>query len=96
MNTSFLSEREESQARMSAFSVTVKAAREMFSALTNRCFYRGERIILTKHGKTVAAMVGPKDLELLLKMENASLASEARQIRSSLNESDLVPFSPED
>jgi antitoxin (DNA-binding transcriptional repressor) of toxin-antitoxin stability system len=95
-DTGFLAEREESQAHASASPITVKAARAIFASLTSRCFYRGERIILTKHGKTVAAMVGPRDLELLLRMENASLADDARKIRSSLKGSDSVRFDPKD
>jgi len=79
-------------AHRSTSSVTVKTARETFAALVDRSFYRGERFVLTKHGKPHAVIISPQDLELLRQVENTILAREARKVRDSLGEESLVPF----
>ncbi len=38
---------------------------DRISELMNRVSYGGERIVLTRHGKPIAAIVGIKDLERL-------------------------------
>ncbi len=46
------------------------AVRDTFSETVNRVAYRGERIALERHGKTVAALVSADDLELLQALED--------------------------
>jgi len=45
-------------------------ARHDFADVLNRVAYRGERIVLHRRGKDVAAIVTIEDLELLEKLEN--------------------------
>ena len=43
--------------------------REKFAEITGRVQFAGERIAIQKHGKTVAALVPPSDLEALRALE---------------------------
>ncbi len=45
-------------------------AREQFADVINRVTYRGERVVLERRGKVVAALVPVEDLELLEALEN--------------------------
>jgi prevent-host-death family protein len=45
--------------------IPVTQARAELSDLVNRVVYGGERIVLTRHGKAVAAIVSATDLERL-------------------------------
>lgn len=45
-------------------------AREQFADIINRVSYRGERVVLERRGKGVAAIVTVGDLELLEALEN--------------------------
>ena len=49
--------------------VTTVKARESFSEVINRSAYGKERIVLTRRGKEVAAVVPVEDLKLLEKLE---------------------------
>ena len=44
--------------------------REKFAEVTRRVLFAGERIAIQKHGKTVAALVPPADLEVLRMLED--------------------------
>jgi len=50
--------------------LTASAVREEFSETLNRVAYKGERIILERRGKDVAALVPVEDLELLERLED--------------------------
>ena len=50
--------------------VTTVKAREAFSEVVNRSAYGKERIVLTRRGKGVVAMVPMEDLELLEQLED--------------------------
>lgn len=45
-------------------------ARSEFSEIVNDVAYKGERVVLHRHGKDVAAIVPIADLELLVEMED--------------------------
>lgn len=45
--------------------VPVTEARKDLAELVNRVAYQGERVVLTRHGKAMAAIVSAEDLELL-------------------------------
>ena len=45
-------------------------AREQFADIINRVSYRGERIVLERRGKGVAALVPVEDLQLLEALED--------------------------
>ena len=49
--------------------VTTVKARESFSEVVNRSAYGKERIVLTRRGKEIAAVVPVEDLKLLEKLE---------------------------
>jgi prevent-host-death family protein len=49
----------------------VSEARESFSVTVNRVAFGGERVVLTRHGRRVAAVVPIEDLELLEQLEDA-------------------------
>ena len=42
--------------------LTIAGARRHFAGLVNRVAYRGERIVLTRHGRPVAALVPLHDV----------------------------------
>jgi len=49
----------------------ISEARESFSTTINRVAFGGERVVLTRHGRRVAAVVPIDDLELLEALEDA-------------------------
>lgn len=59
--------------------ISTAKARDQFSDIINRARYRGERIILTRRGKPVAAVVPIEDLEVLEKMEDRIDVEEAEK-----------------
>ena len=52
------------------FRIAASEARKGFADLINRAGYAGERVILEKHGREVAAVVPIVDLIMLELMEN--------------------------
>jgi prevent-host-death family protein len=69
--------------------VTSSAARNEFADLVNRAAYGGERVIVHRRKKPVAAVVPLADLELLEKLEDRIDLEDARR---RLNEP-TVPWS---
>ena len=59
--------------------LTASAARQNFSDMVNRAAYRGERIVVHRRKKPVAALVPIEDLELLEKIEDRIDLAEARK-----------------
>ncbi len=62
---------------MAEFSIS--EARDTLADIINRVAYQGERIILRRHGKTVAALVSASDLERLAALENRKARRRARR-----------------
>jgi prevent-host-death family protein len=56
----------------------VTEARESFSTTVNRVAFGGERVVLTRHGRRVAAVVPIEDLDLLVALEDARDLDEVR------------------
>jgi prevent-host-death family protein len=50
--------------------LSVSDARDTLSDIVNRVAYSGERVMLHRHGKAVAALVSAADLELLSALED--------------------------
>ena len=48
----------------------ISEAREQFATIINQVAFGGERVRLTRHGKTVAAVVPIADLDLLEELED--------------------------
>ncbi len=59
--------------------MTATAARDNFAEVVNRAGYRGERIALERHGKTVAAIISAEDLALLEALEDRLDLAAARK-----------------
>ncbi|MBI1882757.1 MAG: type II toxin-antitoxin system Phd/YefM family antitoxin [Chlamydiae bacterium] len=51
-------------------SISVRTMRGHFSDTLNKVFYQGERIIVKRRGKNVAAFIPMSDLDVLRQMEN--------------------------
>ncbi len=65
---------------MSTTRVSASAARERLSDLLNEVSVRGDRIVLERHGKRVAAMISASDLDLLQALEDRYDLEEMRQV----------------
>ena len=60
-----------------AYEIPVTQARAELAELINRVVYGGERVVVTRHGKPLVALVSAADLERLEKLrEPAELAEE--------------------
>jgi prevent-host-death family protein len=69
--------------------ITTVKARENFSDLVNRSAYGKERVVLTRRGKGIAAVVPMEDLELLEKLEDRMDLEAARK---ALKEPGTIPW----
>ncbi|NMG18323.1 type II toxin-antitoxin system Phd/YefM family antitoxin [Brasilonema bromeliae] len=59
--------------------VSATEARANFQELINRAEYKGERILIQRHGKAVGAIIGLEDLRLLEAIEDAIDSAELRR-----------------
>ncbi|KMS70050.1 prevent-host-death protein [Streptomyces viridochromogenes] len=60
-----------------AYEIPVTQARAELAELINRVVYGGERVVVTRHGKPLVALVSASDLERLEKLgEPVELAEE--------------------
>ena len=59
--------------------LAASAVRDSFSETVNRVAFKGERIALERHGKTIAALVSAEDLELLQMLEDQMDLADARK-----------------
>ena len=50
--------------------LSMSEVREKFAEVTGRVQFAGERIVMQKHGKTVAVLVPPSDLQALEALED--------------------------
>ncbi len=64
-----------------AYEIPVTQARAELAELINRVVYGGERVVVTRHGKPLVALVSAADLERLEKDETA----EQEQVISSVS-----------
>ncbi|MGA2982204.1 MAG: type II toxin-antitoxin system Phd/YefM family antitoxin [Terriglobia bacterium] len=60
--------------------VNASQARASFAEGLNRASFAGERTVIRRHGKDVAAVVSAEDLEILEALEDRRDLEEARQI----------------
>jgi prevent-host-death family protein len=58
--------------------ITTVAARENFAELINQASYGGRRVILTRRGKPVAALVSLHDLRALEESANADTQKDGK------------------
>lgn len=62
-------------------SVSVAEAKNHFSDLLNRVIYRRERIIVSKHGKPVGALISTDDLKQLEELEKQQALAQIKEIK---------------
>jgi prevent-host-death family protein len=67
-------------------------ARDQFSELINRAAFGQERIVLTRRGKALVAVVPIADLELLQRLEDRCDLEEARLALAEAATGDTVPW----
>lgn len=57
--------------------ISVSKAREFLADLITEVAYKGERVILTRHGKPIGALVSAEDLERLEEMDRPARGARA-------------------
>ena len=60
--------------------ISASQARATFAEAVNRASFAGERTVIRRHGKDVAAVVSAEDLKILEALEDRRDLKEARQI----------------
>ncbi|MFK4069688.1 type II toxin-antitoxin system Phd/YefM family antitoxin [Streptomyces sp. NPDC029674] len=73
-----------------AYEIPVTQARAELAELINRVVYGGERVVVTRHGKPLVALVSAADLE---RLESLADASEERTV-STVTSIGATPPSP--
>jgi prevent-host-death family protein len=63
-----------------AYEIPVTQARAELADLINRVVYGGERVVVTRHGKPLVALVSAADLERLDRLEQPEEAAEEQVI----------------
>ena len=71
--------------------ISVSEARESFADLVNTVVYRQERILITRHGKRVAAIIPMEQVEFL---ERAEDEFDLRMAEEALKELEHTPAIP--
>ncbi len=66
-------------------------ARDSFSDTLNRVAYRGERIVLRRRGRDLAAIVPIEDLKLIQKVEDEIDLREAKKALAEMKRKGLKP-----
>jgi len=70
----------------------ISEARGEFSELVNRAAYRHERVLLTRHGKPVAAIISTDDLALLEALEDRDDVEAARAALADPGNQEEIPW----
>jgi prevent-host-death family protein len=70
----------------------ISEARETFSTTINRVALGHERVVLTRHGRRVAAVVTVEDLELLEALEDARDLDDVRAALADPENHDSIPW----
>ncbi|MET8246882.1 type II toxin-antitoxin system Phd/YefM family antitoxin [Streptomyces sp. NPDC005202] len=73
-----------------AYEIPVTQARAELADLINRVVYGGERVVVTRHGKPLVALVSAADLERLKELEGPA----EEQVVSAVSRVRDVPSAP--
>ncbi|MFI9583323.1 type II toxin-antitoxin system Phd/YefM family antitoxin [Streptomyces sp. NPDC052236] len=68
-----------------AYEIPVTQARAELAELINRVVYGGERVVVTRHGKPLVALVSAADLERLESEKPGPVPAEEEQVISSVS-----------
>jgi prevent-host-death family protein len=77
---------------MSESEISVVYAREHFAEYLGRVTFSKDRVVVTKHGKKVAAVVPYEDLQLLEKLEEAIDLKDARAALADVKKHGTIPW----
>ncbi|MCR4341557.1 MAG: type II toxin-antitoxin system Phd/YefM family antitoxin [Gemmatimonadaceae bacterium] len=69
--------------------LSASAVRDTLGDTLNRVAFKGERIVLERHGEAVAALVSVEDLELLEELEDRL---DVEAVRVAREEPETVPY----
>ena len=72
--------------------VSVSQARETFADLINRVAYRNERVLVTRRGRPIAAIVPIEQVEFLERAEDAYDLQLADEARKELEHTPAIPW----
>lgn len=75
-----------------AYEIPVTQARAELAELINRVVYGGERVVVTRHGKPLVALVSAADLE---RLEGLAEAEEQRTVSTVTSVAPASPPAPE-
>ncbi|MER7985688.1 type II toxin-antitoxin system Phd/YefM family antitoxin [Streptomyces noursei] len=68
-----------------AYEIPVTQARAELADLINRVVYGGERVVVTRHGKPLVALVSAADLERLEELGRQEAAAEQAEVISAVS-----------
>ncbi|MFH8410785.1 type II toxin-antitoxin system Phd/YefM family antitoxin [Streptomyces sp. NPDC018019] len=77
-----------------AYEIPVTQARAELADLINRVVYGGERVVVTRHGKPLVALVSAADLERLEAYREAEEAAAEEQVISTVSSVRPLPARP--
>ncbi|MFF3093498.1 type II toxin-antitoxin system Phd/YefM family antitoxin [Streptomyces cyaneofuscatus] len=77
-----------------AYEIPVTQARAELADLINRVVYGGERVVVTRHGKPLVALVSAADLERLEGLDREGIAAEEQVISSVSSIRSAAPADP--
>ena len=72
--------------------LNIRLMRKNLSDTLNRTYYQGERIVVTRRGRGLAALVPMADLEALEALENRIDLEEARAALAAMKAKGIVPI----
>ncbi|MFJ8199649.1 type II toxin-antitoxin system Phd/YefM family antitoxin [Streptomyces sp. NPDC096152] len=77
-----------------AYEIPVTQARAELADLINRVVYGGERVVVTRHGKPLVALVSAADLERLEELDESAAQSADGQVASAVSRVRDLPSAP--
>jgi prevent-host-death family protein len=79
-------------ARGNTAAIPTAEARDRLSELVNRAAYGKERVLLSRRGKPVAAVVSLEDVALLQRLEDKRDIADARSARAEAKRKGTIPL----